>query len=152
MNREYAGPRTVPAAAKQAGAPPLGRAPGRGENRSDGLAVTSAARAVIATELVSIARVGEPLLVELGRVLDLILGAIDEHRLGVEIDVADHTRRQHHLLAEDPRPCVDDDEASTGIVGCAVDLPDAPVESLDGEAGQIALRDRCAAVGPQIGR
>ena len=42
--------------------------------------------------------------------------AVHEDLLRVEIDVVDHTGRQHDLLAEDPGAGVDDDEAAADVV------------------------------------
>src|SRR6266576_5005475 len=96
---------------------------------------------VVVAELVAIALVPVPLLVELGRVLDLLLRQSDEEGLGVRIDVADHARRNHHFLAEDPRARVDDDEAAAGLVGRFVHLADVTVTSLDLEPCQVELRE-----------
>src|SRR5262249_38711772 len=60
--------------------------------------------------------------------------------------------RQHHFLAEDPRADVDDDEAVADVIRGVVDLADATVESLDREAGEIALRDGRIRIRPEITR
>src|SRR3954453_845370 len=73
--------------------------------------VAHAARAVVAAELVAVVLVAVPLVVELRRVLGLILRAVDEPRFGTETKVTKGSRREYHLLAEDPRARVDDDEA-----------------------------------------
>src|SRR5580765_1859199 len=114
------------------------------------VAVAHAARAVVAAELVAVVLVAVPLVVELRRVLDLILRAVDEHRFGIEIEVTNDSGREHHLLAEDPRARVDDDEAAAGLVGRLVDLADAPVERLDLEAGQVDGRTRAGAERPDF--
>src|SRR5439155_15071993 len=86
------------------------------------------------------------------RFLDLVFRAVDEHRLGVEIDIADDTRRKHDLLAEDPRTGVDDDEAVADVVGRIVDLADAAVQGLYREPRQVPLRHGRTAVRPEISR
>src|SRR4051794_9422813 len=106
--------------------------------------VAHAARAVVAAELVAVVLVAVPLVVELRRVLDLILRAVHEHRLGIEIEVTNDSGWEHHLLAEDPRARIDDDEAAAGLVGRLVDLADAAVECLDLETGQVDGRSRAA--------
>src|SRR5262249_38957167 len=72
--------------------------------------VPEATRPVVAAELIAVHRVAVLILVELRCVLDLVFHAIHEDGLGIEVDVAKHTCRQQHLLAEDPRPGIDDDE------------------------------------------
>src|SRR5687768_4210075 len=92
---------------------------------------------VVAADLVAVGLVAVPRLVELGRALDLVLRPLDEDRLRVEVDPLDDVGRQHDLLAEDPRAGVDDDVATRRVVRRLVDLPDAAVDRLDAEAGEI---------------
>ena len=58
------------------------------------VAVSSAARAVIATDFVPVALVPVSIRVELRRVLDLVLRATDEDFLVVEVGVTKNTGRQ----------------------------------------------------------
>src|SRR5512132_2218200 len=101
-----------------------------------------AAAAVVAADLVAVVLVVVPLLVELRRVLDLVLGAVDEDRLRVRVDVPDHAGREQHLLAEDPRTGVDDDEAAADVVRRLVNLADVAVGCLDLETGQVEVGRR----------
>src|SRR6476659_7360218 len=119
------------------------------------VAVARATRPVVAAEIaaiaVAIALVAADLvLVVFRRVLDLILGAVHEHRLGVQIDLVDHAGREHDLLAEDPWAGVDDDEARADVVRSLVDLPDRSVDSFDGKTGQVALGECGVAVRPDL--
>src|SRR5262245_21962351 len=107
--------------------------------------------AVVATELVSVCGVGVPALVVLRRVLDLVLRAVDEDGLGVRIDVADRAGGDHHLLAENPRAGVDDDERTADLVARFVDLADTTVAGFDLVAGQVVPRPRRFAVHPDAG-
>ena len=76
---------------------------------------------------------------------------MDEDRLRVRVDVADHTGREHDLLAEDPRPGVDDDEAAARFVGRLVDLSDAAVTGLDAEPGHVDIGRRRDRGSPDVG-
>src|SRR5215207_7791687 len=78
------------------------------------------AAAVVAAELGPVGRVAVAILVELGGVLDLVLRSVDEHRLRVQVDIADHAGRQHHLLAENPRTGVNDHVARTHLMASFV--------------------------------
>src|SRR5437763_15920854 len=75
-------------------------------------AVAETAGPVIAAELgpirLAIRRVAVLVLVVLGSVLDLILRAVHEYRLGVGVVVAKHTGRQQDLLAKNPKDHVHD--------------------------------------------
>src|SRR3954471_2322699 len=77
-------------------------------------------------------------LIELGRVLDLLLGLIDVDDFIVVIDPVDHAGRQQNLLAEDPRPRIDNDVAVADLVGRLIDLSDRSIDRLDTEAVEIA--------------
>src|SRR5512132_3311366 len=109
-----------------------------------------AAAAVVAADLVAVVLVVVPLLVELRRVLDLVLGAVDEDRLRVRVDVPDHAGREQHLLAEDPRTGVDDDEAAADVVRRLVNLADVAVGGLDLETGQIEVGRRLDGERPHL--
>src|SRR5947208_16427533 len=106
--------------------------------------------AVVAAELVAIRLVVEPLLVELRRVLDLVLRAVDEDRLSIRVDVTNQAGRDHQLLAEDPGTRVDDDEATADLPGRLVDLADLAVGRLDLEAGEIDIRRCLDGEGPHL--
>src|SRR5262245_19072814 len=87
----------------------------RGESRKgsrippDSSCSARAAMTVVLAERIPVRLAAIHLLVELGCVHDLVLRQADEDRLCVELDVANHAGREHHLLAEDPRAGVDDD-------------------------------------------
>src|SRR5688572_24704180 len=68
------------------------------------LPVARAAGAVVAGHVVAVPIVHPHALVELRRVLDLILRAVDVDALLVRVDPVDRARREDDLLAEDPRP------------------------------------------------
>src|SRR5947208_9832266 len=106
--------------------------------------------AVVAAELVAIRLVVEPLLVELRRVLDLVLRAVDEDRLRIRVDVTNQAGRDHQLLAEDPGTGVDDDEAAADLLGRLVDLAHLTVGRLDLEAGEVDVRRCFAREGPHL--
>src|SRR5829696_2941810 len=114
------------------------------------VAVRAGRVAVVGADVGAVRLVGVPVLVELRRVLDLVLRAVDEDLPRVEIDVLDHTCRQQDLLAEDPRAGVDDDERRAGVVRRLVHLPDRPVDRLDLEARQVALCPRGLAIRPDV--
>src|SRR4029079_15837993 len=101
-------------------------------------------------ELLAVHGIAVPLLVELRRVLDLVLRAVHEDRLGVRVDVPEHAGREHYLLAEDPHAGIDDDEAAAGLVGRFVHLADAAVGGLDLEAGQIEVRRHAGGESPHL--
>src|SRR5881275_154235 len=106
------------------------------------------AAAVVAAELVAVRLVVVPRLVELRRVLDLVLRAVDEDRLRIRVDVTNQAGRDHQLLAEDPGTGVDDDEAAADLPGRLVDLADLTVGRLDLEAGEVDVRRCLAREGP----
>src|SRR5687768_12620306 len=118
------------------------------------VAARGAATAVVRAEAVVVRLVGQVrVAIELGRVLDLVLRPVDVHRLAVEVDAVDDAGRDQHLLAEDPRPGVDDEQVPTSLVRGLVDLADAPVRRLDVEADEIAADDaRLAVVRPDVRR
>src|SRR5215213_751795 len=89
---------------------------------------------VVRAELRAVPLLLVRVLVELGRVLDLVLASVDDNRLRIEVDALDHRGREHDLLAEDPRAGVDDDVARADVVGRLVDLADPAVGRLDLEA------------------
>src|SRR6266516_4529575 len=101
--------------------------------------VEAPAGSVVARELGPVRLVAVPALVELGSALDLVLRPADVDLLVVTVDAIDHARRDHDLLAEDPRARVDDDVARANVVGRLVDLADRPVDRLDAEPSQILL-------------
>src|SRR6185295_17943867 len=84
---------------------------------------------------------------ELGRVLDLILAAPDEHRLGVQVNAVDDAGRQHDLLTEDPGAGVDDQVRAPHLFGALVDLADATVRGLDRKPDE--LRTCEGSLGPE---
>src|SRR5919106_6774624 len=101
------------------------------------------AAGVVAHDLVPIGLVEEPLIVELRRVLDLVLRPVDEDLLLVDTHRLDDACREHHLLAEDPRPGVDDDEpVHLHVARPLVDLADAAVRRLDLEADEVGCAPR----------
>src|SRR6185436_3074966 len=69
--------------------------------------------------------------VVLGRVLDLVLGAMDEDLLLVMVDVTNDAGREHHLLAEDPRAGIDNDQRAVDVKRSVVNLADRPIDRLD---------------------
>src|SRR5215218_4494555 len=89
---------------------------------------------VVRAELVAVLGVLEVRLVELRGVLDLVLRAVDEHRLGVVVDAVDEAGRNQDLLAEDPGAGIDDEEATAHLGRRLVHLADLPVAGLDLEA------------------
>src|SRR5215210_6192688 len=76
------------------------------------ISIAGSADAVVVAERAAIRLLAIASLFELGRVLDLLLGAIDEDLPLVGIDPVGHAGRKHDLLAEDPRAGVDDDVAA----------------------------------------
>src|SRR5918994_4534266 len=110
------------------------------------------AAAVVAAEAVAVLVVlAVQVDVELRSVLDLLLRAVHEDRLGVEIDAVDDAGRQQDLLAEDPRPGVDDQLAPADFVRRLVDLADAAIHCLNGEADEAGGIDGLLAERPDIG-
>src|SRR4051794_25273529 len=101
------------------------------------LAVPGAADGVVRADVPEVAVRRERVFVELGRVLDLVLRAVDEDLLLVAVHLVDHAGRDHDLLAEDPRAGVDDDVRATDLRGRGIDLADAAVERFDVETDQI---------------
>src|SRR5579862_977295 len=112
--------------------------------------VACAPGAVVTAKAGSVRVVAIAVLVELRRVLDLIPCAIHEHGLRAEVDIAHHTGREHHLLAEDPRTGIDDDVASSHLIRSFIDLTDRSVQCLDAEAAEVALRPDGLTVDPHI--
>src|SRR4029079_7503251 len=92
---------------------------------------------VVRADLRAISLLAVCVFVELGRVLDLVLGSVDDNGLRIEIDSLDHGGRKHDLLAEDPRAGVHHDVARADIVGPFVDFPDPAVGRFDLEADQV---------------
>src|ERR671924_1691772 len=112
--------------------------------------VAGPAWAVVTGQLVAIPVVSVLVLLELGRVLDLLLRPVHPHCLGLRVDSVDDPGRQHDLLAEDPRARVDDDVAGPDIVRRLVDLPDRAVRRLDRVAGEVCGSPCRLAVRPQV--
>src|SRR4029078_5780383 len=71
------------------------------------------------------------------------------------VDALDDARGQHDLLAEDPRPGVDDEERRAHLVRRVVDLSDRAVGRLDSVADDVPRRfaggDRVLAIRPHVG-
>src|SRR5439155_14865928 len=111
--------------------------------------VEAPAGSVVARELGPVRLVAVPALVELGSALDLVLRPADVDLLVVTVDAIDHARRDHDLLAEDPRARIDDDVARANVVGRLVDLADRPVDRLDAEPSQILPR-QLVSVCPEV--
>src|SRR5213075_738511 len=103
---------------RHAGRP--GHVPGRGHARL-------VRAVVVAAYLVPVGRVAEGLRVELGGVLDLLLGPVHVDPLLLGVDVVDRTGREQDLLAEDPWSGVDDQVAVADDGARLVDLPDVSV-------------------------
>src|SRR6188472_4225100 len=83
----------------------------------------SAARLVVVrAEARAISLVLEHRVLELRGVLDLVLRAANHDLLRIVVDALDHAGRQLHLLAEDPRPGVDDEAGCSDLVRRVVDL------------------------------
>src|SRR5262245_10948125 len=73
--------------------------------------------AVVLAKPPAVLGVRHELLVELGRLLDLVLAARDVHLALLVIDPLDGAGRQHYLRAEDPSAGVDDQVAAADLVG-----------------------------------
>ena len=71
------------------------------------VAVSGAALAVVAAQLLPVVSLAIAVLVELGRVLDLLLAAVDEDRLRVQVDIA-YPRPEARPLTENPWAGVND--------------------------------------------
>src|SRR5215212_7003007 len=110
------------------------------------------AATVVAADLRPVRLVPVRVLVELGRILDLVLREPDEDRLRVGVDPLDHARREHDLLPEDPRPRVDDDVAAADLVGRFVDLSDPAVGRFDRVTGEVGRAPSLLAVRPDLCR
>src|SRR5439155_21496671 len=96
--------------------------------------VACAAGPVVAAELLAITRLGSPNGVVLGRVLDLVLGALHVDARLVEVDRVDHPGGQQHLPAEDTWTGVDDDVAAADVVARLMDLADLSIDGVHREA------------------
>src|SRR4026209_794062 len=108
------------------------------------VAVASAAVPVVRPEPPAIALVAYERIVELGRILDLVLRAIDEDLLLVVVGVPNHSGRKHDLFAEDPRTGVDNDVRRPSVVRRFVDLADRTVQRFDAVADDVRPTRRCA--------
>ena len=104
---------------------------------------------VVAETVAVLAVVSVPVPIELGRVLDLVLGPIDVDLTIIGVDALDDARWEHHLATEDPRAGVDDEEAAARLVGGLIHLADASIGRLDLVTGQIDVLDVDRRSGPE---
>jgi len=82
----------------------------------------------------------------------LILRPVDEDLLVVVIDTADHAGGEHHLFAEDPGACVDNDITGADVITRLVDLADTAVNRLDAVPIQLPCRPRLIPIRPKACR
>ncbi|MFI8363955.1 IS3 family transposase [Streptomyces sp. NPDC085612] len=109
---------------------------------SGGAAAEGGAGAVVGAQFLAVAGVAQVLVpVELGCVLDLLLGAVHVDLLLVLVDADHRARREEHLLAEDPHAGVHHQIRVPDFVGVLVDLADTAVRRLDLVSGQVVGRD-----------
>src|SRR6188472_4432994 len=102
----------------------------------------SAARLVVVrAEARAISLVLEHRVLELRGVLDLVLRAANHDLLRIVVDALDHAGRQLHLLAEDPRPGVDDEAGCSDLVRRVVDLANRAVGRLDAVPDDVPGRE-----------
>src|SRR5215207_3049022 len=107
--------------------------------------------AVVPAQGVAVVPLLVRLLVELWRGLDLALRPVHVDLLVADVDPADHTGRQHDLLAENPWPGVHDDVSGSDLVRGVVDLADVAVGGLHLVAGDVHRRPVARPVGPDVG-
>src|SRR5215210_2273390 len=93
--------------------------------------------AVVAGDRLAVGGVLAQSRVEVRRVLDLVLGAVDPDGLGVDVDAGDEARRQEDGLAEDRRPGVDQHIRAVDVVDHVLHLADTAVDRLDGHAVEV---------------
>src|SRR5215207_5147832 len=107
--------------------------------------------AVVPAQGVAVVPLLVRLLVELWCGLDLVLRPVYVDLLVADVDPADHTGRQHDLLAENPWPGVHDDVSGSDLVRGVVDLADVAVGGLHLVAGDVHRRPVARPVGPDVG-
>ncbi|WP_166663038.1 hypothetical protein [Streptomyces sp. KS 21] len=82
---------------------------------------------VVAGELLQVGRFAAvPGFVELGSVLDLVLGPVDVDLFLLQVDHLDRPGGQQHVLPEDPYPGVHDDAGGADLLGMLADLAVLP--------------------------
>src|SRR5215218_3929795 len=108
--------------------------------------------AVVPGDRVAVGRVLARAGLEVGRALDLVLGAIDAERLVVDVDRGDEAGGDEHRLAEDGWPGVDEQVGAVDVLDHVLDAAHAAVHRLDGHAVEVgAVVPHVLAEVPEVG-
>src|SRR3954447_12123560 len=119
---------------------------------SSGTRPGSLGGAVVAGDRVAVRGILAQARLEVRRVLDLVLGAVDFERLVVDVDRRHQPGRDEHGLAEDRRTRVDEQVRAVDIVDDVLHAANAAVHALDGHPVEVrTVGADVVAKAPEVG-